>query len=94
MGFGPSMVEDRNELSDYTSEDEGAEDYRQGGYHFVQVGDSSKNGCYAVQTKLNWGHFSMVRLAWDTQRSVCEKLCLVCQKMTEKESIFVFLKCG
>ncbi|PON32559.1 Serine/threonine protein kinase [Parasponia andersonii] len=63
------MAEDRNELSDYTSEDEGTEDYRQGGYHAVRVGDSFKNGCYVVQSKLGWGHFSTVWLAWDTQKS-------------------------
>ncbi|KAF4376773.1 hypothetical protein F8388_025644 [Cannabis sativa] len=62
------MAEDRNELSDYTSEDEGTEDYRQGGYHSVRVGDSFKNGCYVVQSKLGWGHFSTVWLAWDTQK--------------------------
>ena len=42
------MAEDWNELSDYTSEDEGTKDYRQGGYHVVRVGDSFKNGCYVV----------------------------------------------
>ncbi|KAF3455133.1 hypothetical protein FNV43_RR05581 [Rhamnella rubrinervis] len=63
------MAEDRNDVSDYTSEDEGTEDYRQGGYHAVRVGDTFKNGCYVVQSKLGWGHFSTVWLAWDTQRS-------------------------
>ncbi|XP_061345342.1 uncharacterized protein LOC133291151 isoform X2 [Gastrolobium bilobum] len=63
------MAEDRNEVSDYSSEDEGAEDYRRGGYHAVQIGDTFKNGCYVVQSKLGWGHFSTVWLAWDTQKS-------------------------
>ncbi|KAK4255182.1 hypothetical protein QN277_008210 [Acacia crassicarpa] len=67
------MAEDRNgdsnELSDYSSEDEGTEDYRRGGYHAVRIGDTFKNGCYVVQSKLGWGHFSTVWLAWDTQRS-------------------------
>ncbi|KAJ7981094.1 Protein kinase [Quillaja saponaria] len=67
------MAEDRNsereEVSDYTSEDEGTEDYRRGGYHAVRVGDTFKNGCYVVQSKLGWGHFSTVWLAWDTQKS-------------------------
>lgn len=56
--------------SDYTSEDEGTEDYRRGGYHAVRVGDSFKQGAYVVQSKLGWGHFSTVWLAWDTGHSV------------------------
>ena len=56
--------------SDYTSEDEGAEDYRRGGYHAVRIGDTFKNGTYVVQSKLGWGHFSTVWLAWDTKHSV------------------------
>ncbi|KAL9370519.1 hypothetical protein Peur_035659 [Populus x canadensis] len=67
------MAEDRNgdrsEESDYTSEDEGTEDYRRGGYHAVRIGDTFKNGRYVVQSKLGWGHFSTVWLAWDTQGS-------------------------
>lgn len=55
--------------SDYTSEDEGTEDYRRGGYHAVRVGDTFKAGRYVVQSKLGWGHFSTVWLAWDTQFS-------------------------
>nr|GMD25453.1 serine/threonine-protein kinase SRPK [Ipomoea batatas] len=67
-------AEDRNggdlsETSDYTSEDEGTEDYRRGGYHAVRVGDAFKHGRYVVQSKLGWGHFSTVWLAWDTQKS-------------------------
>ncbi|KAL9333041.1 hypothetical protein Peur_073180 [Populus x canadensis] len=69
----PSQREDRNgdrsEESDYTSEDEGTEDYRRGGYHAVRIGDTFKNGSYVVQSKLGWGHFSTVWLAWDTQGS-------------------------
>ncbi|KAJ6395541.1 hypothetical protein OIU77_020732 [Salix suchowensis] len=67
------MAEDRNgdrsEESDYTSEDEGTEDYRRGGYHAVRIGDTFKNGRYVVQSKLGWGHFSTVWLAWDIQGS-------------------------
>lgn len=62
---------DRSETSDYTSEDEGTEDYRRGGYHAVRIGDTFKHGRYVVQSKLGWGHFSTVWLAWDTQKSVC-----------------------
>ncbi|KAH0747546.1 hypothetical protein KY285_009203 [Solanum tuberosum] len=60
---------DRSETSDYTSEDEGTEDYRRGGYHAVRMGDTFKQGRYVVQSKLGWGHFSTVWLAWDTQKS-------------------------
>ncbi|KDO42524.1 hypothetical protein CISIN_1g045988mg [Citrus sinensis] len=60
---------DRSDVSDYTSEDEGTEDYRRGGYHAVRMGDTFKNGRYVVQSKLGWGHFSTVWLAWDTQTS-------------------------
>lgn len=62
--------DDRSETSDYTSEDEGTEDYRRGGYHAVRIGDTFKHGRYIVQSKLGWGHFSTVWLAWDTQKSV------------------------
>ncbi|KAL6998153.1 non-specific serine,threonine protein kinase [Sarracenia purpurea var. burkii] len=61
--------EDGTESSDYTSEDEGTEDYRRGGYHAVRVGDTFKTGRYVVQSKLGWGHFSTVWLAWDTLKS-------------------------
>lgn len=67
--MGDKQEEDRSESSDYTSEDEGTEDYRRGGYHAVRIGDNFKNGRYIVQTKLGWGHFSTVWLAWDTLNS-------------------------
>ncbi|XP_066320391.1 uncharacterized protein [Miscanthus floridulus] len=67
---GRGEAEDEEvESSDYTSEDEGTEDYRRGGYHAVHVGDSFKQGTYVVQSKLGWGHFSTVWLAWDTAHS-------------------------
>ncbi|XP_071705843.1 uncharacterized protein [Rutidosis leptorrhynchoides] len=61
--------DDRSETSDYTSEDEGTEDYRRGGYHAVRIGDKFKHSRYIVQSKLGWGHFSTVWLAWDTHKS-------------------------
>ncbi|KAM1333353.1 hypothetical protein EV1_009350 [Malus domestica] len=67
--MGDKQDDDRSQSSDYTSEDEGTEDYRRGGYHAVRIGDTFKSGRYAVQTKLGWGHFSTVWLAWDTQHS-------------------------
>ncbi|WOK99188.1 serine/threonine-protein kinase SRPK-like isoform X1 [Canna indica] len=59
----------RSESSNYTSEDEGTEDYRRGGYHAVRIGDTFRQGAYVVQAKLGWGHFSTVWLAWDTIHS-------------------------
>lgn len=69
------MADEKNggrlsDASDYSSEDEGTEDYRRGGYHTVRVGDTFKNGSYVIQSKLGWGHFSTVWLAWDTLNSV------------------------
>lgn len=72
-GRGEEEADDEDEegeSSDYTSEDEGTEDYRRGGYHAVRVGDSFKQGAYVVQSKLGWGHFSTVWLAWDIAHSV------------------------
>ncbi|XP_076906747.1 uncharacterized protein LOC143562976 [Bidens hawaiensis] len=66
---GEKEEDDRSETSDYSSEDEGTEDYRRGGYHAVRVGDKFKHSRYVVQSKLGWGHFSTVWLAWDTQKS-------------------------
>ncbi|KAM0981522.1 hypothetical protein ACFX13_014873 [Malus domestica] len=59
----------RSQSSDYTSKDEGTEDYRRGGYHAIRISDTFKSGRYVVQTKLGWGHFSTIWLAWDTQHS-------------------------
>lgn len=65
------VTENRMERSvDYSSEEECTEDYRRGGYHAVRVGDAFNNGRYIVQSKLGWGHFSTVWLAWDTLNSV------------------------
>ncbi|XP_042511766.1 serine/threonine-protein kinase SRPK-like [Macadamia integrifolia] len=67
--MGDNQKEDRSESSEFTSEDEGTEDYRRGGYHAVRIGDTFKGGRYVVQSKLGWGHFSTVWLAWDTHNS-------------------------
>ncbi|KAK9723880.1 hypothetical protein RND81_05G031600 [Saponaria officinalis] len=71
--------------SEYTSEDEGREEYRRGGYHAVRIGDTFKNGVYVVQSKLGWGHFSTVWLAWDTfhSRYVALKIQKSAQHYTE-----------
>lgn len=62
--------DDRSDGSDYSTEDEGTEEYGRGGYHSVRIGDSFKHSRYVVQSKLGWGHFSTVWLAWDTHLSV------------------------
>ncbi|XP_051178323.1 uncharacterized protein [Lolium perenne] len=64
-----AAAERDGDSSDYSSEDEGTEDYRRGGYHAVRPGDTFKHGAYVVQSKLGWGHFSTVWLAWDTAHS-------------------------
>lgn len=48
-----------------TEDEEDLEDYRPGGYHPVNIGDSFKDGRYDVVRKLGWGHFSTVWLARD-----------------------------
>merc|ERR1719313_2397359 len=53
------------EAEDYTeSDDEGADSYRKGGYHWVTVGEIYNNR-YKVIAKLGWGHFSTVWLCQD-----------------------------
>ncbi|KAL2641257.1 hypothetical protein R1flu_008844 [Riccia fluitans] len=54
-----------NSESSDVSEEEGADEYKRGGYHLVRISDSFKGGRYVVQRKLGWGHFSTVWLAWD-----------------------------
>ncbi|XP_065868306.1 uncharacterized protein [Euphorbia lathyris] len=82
------MAKDRNgnhsEASDYSSEDEGTEGYRRGGYHVVRIGDRFKNGRYVVQSKLGWGHFSTVWLAWDTQGQESRYVALKVQKSSQR----------
>jgi|EP00927_Polykrikos_kofoidii_P046308 serine/threonine-protein kinase SRPK3/serine/threonine-protein kinase SRPK1 len=64
------------DAEDFTeSDDEGADGYRQGGYHAVTVGEVY-NGQYVVIAKLGWGHFSTVWLCQDMkfQRYVAMKV--------------------
>ena len=56
------LAEDLEEEND--SEDEGIEDYKEGGYHPVFVGECLI-GRYVVLQKLGWGHFSTVWLCKD-----------------------------
>jgi serine/threonine-protein kinase SRPK3 len=57
---------DENDSSSviYDTDEEGAKDYRVGGYHPVALGDLFLNR-YLVVQKLGWGHFSTVWLCKD-----------------------------
>lgn len=58
---------DSCESSDVSeSEDERSEEYCEGGYHPIRIGDCFDHGRYVVHRKLGWGHFSTVWLAWDS----------------------------
>ena len=46
---------------------EDPQDYRLGGYHPTKPGDLFSQGRYLVESKLGWGHFSTVWLAWDSK---------------------------
>lgn len=59
-----SSGEDSNQSE---SDFEGADGYKKGGYHPVQVGETYKDGKYLVLKKLGWGHFSTVWLVKDTE---------------------------
>lgn len=48
-----------------TADEEDYEDYCEGGYHPVVVGEKFKEGRYEVLRKLGWGHFSTVWLSRD-----------------------------
>ncbi|KAI1259056.1 kinase-like domain-containing protein [Xylariaceae sp. FL1019] len=48
-----------------TADEEDSEDYGEGGYHPVQIGEKFNDGKYTVVRKLGWGHFSTVWLTRD-----------------------------
>ncbi|GLJ54521.1 hypothetical protein SUGI_1170900 [Cryptomeria japonica] len=52
---------------DRSKREEGSASYVHGGYHPVNRGDLLNEERYVVQSKLGWGGFSTVWLAWDTQ---------------------------
>lgn len=51
----------------YSDDEEGLDDYKPGGYHWVNIGDTLQDGRYKIQLKLGWGHFSTVWLAYDAR---------------------------
>ena len=60
-----SDVRTQNSEED-SSEDEGIQDYKVGGYHPVHVGEILL-GRYIILQKLGWGHFSTVWLSKDLE---------------------------
>ncbi|KAI8851368.1 kinase-like domain-containing protein [Chytridium lagenaria] len=71
--------------SEFSEEEEDAEDYCKGGYHPVKIGDTFNDGRYTVLRKLGWGHFSTVWLAQDHKldRPVALKIVKSAQHYTE-----------
>ena len=57
---------DYDEGGDSWDEEEDLKDYRKGGYHPVKINDKFSSDRYRVMSKLGWGHFSTVWLAWDS----------------------------
>ena len=76
VGYGTNaMIYNNNTGESESSEDEGIEDYKIGGYHAVHIGyvlfpvirSEVYLQRYVVLQKLGWGHFSTVWLARDTK---------------------------
>lgn len=64
------IIVENNSASDedYSDDgDEGADGYKPGGYHPVQIGEMYCNNRYCVASKLGWGHFSTVWMVYDTK---------------------------
>lgn len=60
------MAEDESSSVIYDSDEEGAQNYKEGGYHVVNLNDVFYDR-YIVVQKLGWGHFSTVWLCKDTK---------------------------
>ncbi len=75
VGYGTNaMIYNNNMGESSSSEDEGIEDYKIGGYHPAHIGYASECAIffrerylnrYVILQKLGWGHFSTVWLAKD-----------------------------
>jgi serine/threonine protein kinase len=57
--------------------EEDPRDYRRGGYHPIQLGDSYSSNRYKILQKLGWGHFSTVWLAKDSVKNIAVALKIV-----------------
>ncbi|KAG7095483.1 hypothetical protein E1B28_006222 [Marasmius oreades] len=68
-----------------SEDEEDWEDYVEGGYHPVKVGETYNNGRYIVVRKLGWGHFSTVWLGKDIKldRHVALKVVKSAPRYTE-----------
>ncbi|KAF9269572.1 kinase-like protein [Marasmius fiardii PR-910] len=68
-----------------SEDEEDWEDYVEGGYHPVKIGETYNDGRYVVVRKLGWGHFSTVWLAKDTKlnRHVALKVVKSAPRYTE-----------
>jgi len=67
VGYGTNaMIYANNADQSESSEDEGIEDYKTGGYHAIHIGEIYLER-YVILQKLGWGHFSTVWLAEDLQ---------------------------
>ncbi|CAM6031476.1 unnamed protein product [Sphagnum compactum] len=62
------------------SDVEDSRDYRRGGYHPVDIGETYCDGRYLILRKLGWGHFSTVWLAKNTKNG-----CYVAIKFVKSE---------
>ena len=73
------------ESASSSDEEEDARDYKKGGYHPVKIGELFKDAAYEVLTKIGWGHFSTVWLAWDrrAERPVALKIQKSAQRYSE-----------
>ncbi|VDB85883.1 unnamed protein product [Peniophora sp. CBMAI 1063] len=62
-----AAVASSHKSSTQPRDEENAAEYNTGGYLQVKVGDSFKDGRYAIVRKLGWGHFSTVWLVRDSK---------------------------
>ena len=78
----PENSEERSDQDYSDVDDEGADGYRPGGYHPVDVGDVYHER-YRVLKKLGWGHFSTVWMVEDMQSAAQKFLALKIQKSAD-----------
>ncbi|KAF8819204.1 putative cell-cycle-associated protein kinase SRPK, partial [Cardiosporidium cionae] len=80
---GDELSEENEGDFDFTeSDEEGQEDYREGGYHPVRVGEIYRKR-YRIEGKLGWGHFSTVWLATDLLTTPLSYVAIKFQKSAE-----------
>lgn len=84
IGDDGSITESESEDLDEEEEQEEPEDYCEGGYHPIKIGDIY-NHKYEIIRKIGWGHFSTVWLCFDrfSRRYVALKVVKSEEKYTE-----------